>query len=100
MSTPARVILITGASSGIGCACAEHLSRCGWRVFGTSREAPAIPASGGSFTLLRMDVTDDASVEAALKAVLEKEGRLNAVLNNAGIALAGAVEVTTLEEAR
>lgn len=47
-----------------------------------------------------MDATDDASVEAALKAVLEKEGRLDAVLNNAGIGVAGAVEDTTLEEAR
>ncbi len=100
MKTDLPVILITGASSGIGRACAEHLSRHGWKVYGTSREAPALPASNEVFKLLRMDVTNEASVDSAVRFVREQEGRLDAVINNAGIALAGAVEDTTLEEAR
>lgn len=100
MSAPNRVVLITGASSGIGQACAEQLSKSGWRVFGTSREAPPVPALDGLFTMLRMDVTDTSSVEAALRFVMEREGRVDAVINNAGIALAGAVEDTTLDEGR
>lgn len=94
MSTTQRVILITGTSSGIGRACAEQLSKSGWRVYGTSREAP-----DGYDRMLRMDVTDTASVENAVRIILEKEGRLDAVINNAGIALAGAVEDTMLDEA-
>lgn len=93
-----RVVLITGASSGIGLACAVHLARKGYRVYGTSRrplDSGAIP-----FSMLAMDVTDNASVAECLEKVLEREGRLDAVVNNAGIALAGAVENTSIEEAQ
>ena len=99
MNKTQRVILITGTSSGIGRACAEQLSQSGWRVYGTSREAPATSLPGSSHRMLRMDVTDNSSVESAVRFILEKEGRLDAVINNAGIALAGAVEDTTLDEA-
>jgi NAD(P)-dependent dehydrogenase (short-subunit alcohol dehydrogenase family) len=95
-----RVVFITGASSGIGRACAEHLSRVGWRVYGGSRSAPETPASAGGATLLRVDVTSDESVQAALRAILDREGRLDAVINNAGVGFAGAAEETPVEEAR
>ncbi|MGI4847717.1 MAG: SDR family NAD(P)-dependent oxidoreductase, partial [Janthinobacterium lividum] len=56
-----RVVLVTGASSGIGRACAEHLHARGFRVYGTSRRA-ALEDSGNGFAILRMDVDQDASV--------------------------------------
>lgn len=88
-----QVILITGASSGIGQACAARLAQKGHKVFGASRH-PQGP------DLLQMDVTDDASVRRAVDLVLEKEGRLDVVVNNAGYGMAGAVEQTSLAEAQ
>jgi NAD(P)-dependent dehydrogenase (short-subunit alcohol dehydrogenase family) len=91
-----RVILITGASSGIGRACALHLTERGFRVYGTSRKAPA---EAFPFTMLEMDVTGDASVQRAIAQLAAREGRIDCVVNNAGIALAGPLEKTSLEEA-
>ena len=93
-----RVVLVTGASSGIGLACATHLAGHGYRVYGTSRRASAGPAGG--VAMLVADVTDDRSVERAVAAVLEREGRLDIVVNNAGMGIAGPVENTTIEAAR
>jgi len=92
-----KAILITGASSGIGRACAVYLSQQGHAVYGTSRRPrpDAMP-----FTMLPMDVTDDASVQQALQTILEQQGQLDAVVNNAGIGYGGAVEDTAIEEAR
>lgn len=88
-----RVGLITGASSGIGRACAAHLAACGVRVYGTSRA----PSCG---SMLQMDVTDDSSVQSAIDTILQREGRLDIVVNNAGIAIAGPLELTSIEEAQ
>lgn len=98
MSTSgAKVVLITGASSGIGRACAERLSARGHTVYGTSRK----PSSGPTgYRMLELDVTQDDSVQKAVATVLEEQGHLDAVVNNAGYALAGPVEETSLEEAR
>ncbi|HEV8070829.1 MAG TPA: SDR family oxidoreductase [Planctomycetaceae bacterium] len=97
---PRKVVLITGASSGIGQACAEHLARSGWRVFGTGRGAPPAVQAGAAFEMVTMDVDDDNSVGQAVESVLAKAGRLDAVVNNAGIAVMGAVEDTSIEEAK
>jgi NAD(P)-dependent dehydrogenase (short-subunit alcohol dehydrogenase family) len=80
---------VTGASSGIGKSCAEHLAKSGYRVYGASRRSAALP----------MDVRDDASVRAAVADLITREGRIDVVVNNAGIAIAGAVEDTSIEEA-
>jgi NAD(P)-dependent dehydrogenase (short-subunit alcohol dehydrogenase family) len=99
MSAPAnlKVILVTGASSGIGQAIARHLAARGWRVFGTSRQ----PANGfDGVDMLTMDVDDDGSVERGMAAIVAKTGRLDAVVNNAGWALMGAIEDTPIAEAR
>ena len=102
-----RVVLITGASSGIGKVCAEHLHRRGYQVYGTSRRAPKYPdglatitTQPGTFHLVPMDVTSDESVEQGIQWILNQEGRVDIVVNNAGYGLAGALEDTRLEEAK
>lgn len=91
----AQVVLITGASSGIGQACARHLARQGYRVFGTSRR----PEATAEFEMISMDVTDDESVRQGVEEVMRRAGRLDILVNNAGFGIAGAVEDTSPEEA-
>ena len=96
-ATSGKVILVTGASSGIGRACAMALARQGHCVYGTSR----LPRSADSdFTMLPMDVTDATTVQAAVQTLLEREGHIDVVVNNAGIGYGGAVEDTAIEEAQ
>ncbi len=97
-----KVVLITGASAGFGRACAEHLAHLGHRVYGTSRRA-RFPDSVGppsSAEMIPMDVCDDESVQRAVDFVHKQEGRIDVVVNNAGVGLAGAVEETSVEEAK
>ncbi len=91
------VVLITGASSGIGLMCARHLQQRGYRVYGTSRR-PA--AQSQPFTLIEMDVDDEASVQRGIEHITADAGRLDVVVNNAGYPLIGAVEDTSISEAR
>jgi NAD(P)-dependent dehydrogenase (short-subunit alcohol dehydrogenase family) len=97
---PARVVLVTGASSGFGLAIARELHAAGCRVYGTSRKAEGGFNPHGGFTLIAMDVDDDASVEAGVRHVVEREGRLDIVVSNAGMGIAGAIEDTATEEAK
>jgi len=96
----APVVLITGASSGIGRCCAEYLHRRGFRVYGTSRRAPESGDAGAGYRMIGMDVTSDESVRRGIELVLAREGRIDVVLNNAGDGIAGAVEDTSIEEAK
>jgi NAD(P)-dependent dehydrogenase (short-subunit alcohol dehydrogenase family) len=96
-SSPQKVVLITGAATGIGKACAELLAASGWRVFGGARGAPE---PHPRVDMIVMDVDDDASVRGAVATVLAKAGRLDAVINNAGFSMRGAVEDVTIEEAK
>jgi NAD(P)-dependent dehydrogenase (short-subunit alcohol dehydrogenase family) len=93
-----RIVLITGASSGIGKACAEHLAARGFRVFGAQRHS--INDNSGAVESLTMDVDDEESVDRAIQIVIERTGRFDAVVNNAGFALMGSVEDTSIEEAK
>jgi NAD(P)-dependent dehydrogenase (short-subunit alcohol dehydrogenase family) len=94
----AKVILVTGASSGFGRAIATALAAQNYRVFATAR-APSAAASAG-FTTLKLDVTQDESVAACIAEVIRAAGRIDAVINNAGIGIAGAIEDTTAAEAQ
>lgn len=101
-----RVVLIVGASSGIGYHCAMHLHRRGYRVYGTSRKASQGNEPDGRretkypFNMIQMDVDSDASVEAGINSVLRAEPTIDTVVNSAGYGLAGAVEDTSIEEAK
>jgi NAD(P)-dependent dehydrogenase (short-subunit alcohol dehydrogenase family) len=90
-----RVVLITGASSGVGQATARLLSRNGYRVFGTSR-SPAAEATP-DVEMVPLDVRSDESVAACTKAVANKAGRIDVLVNNAAYELPGALEETSIE---
>ncbi len=90
-------MLVTGASSGIGAACAARLAADGHRVFGTTRRSAA-PTAPEGVAWLTLDVRDPASVERAVAQVLDEAGRIDVLVNNAGMGLAGAVEDTTPED--
>lgn len=92
------VVLVTGATSGLGKACAERLASKGFRVYGTGRN-PTV-SEPGSFVLLKLDIMDDASVGTAVREILAREGRIDAVVCNAGYGIAGSVEETPLSEAK
>lgn len=94
-----KVILVTGASSGIGLAVASVLSSKGYRVFGTSRN-PQLAHEDRDFEMVQMDVTDELSVREALAHVVGKAGRLDVVVNNAGLGLVGPLESTSDAEVR
>lgn len=79
--TKKRIALVTGASSGIGEASAKKLLAAGYTVYGTSRRGAQ--AGTHPFALLTLDVTDDASVSAAIEALLHLEGRIDLLVNNA-----------------
>jgi NAD(P)-dependent dehydrogenase (short-subunit alcohol dehydrogenase family) len=92
------VIIVTGASTGIGKACAQYLGSKGHRVYGTSRNAPEGSTESGAFLMIRMDITDSASVARGIGLIMEREGRIDAVVNNAGIHAVGPIECTPVEE--
>ena len=93
-----RTVLVTGASSGIGAATAQLFHRRGFMVFGTSRSAG--PSSNQGFPMVKLDVNSDASVKACVEEVLKRAGQLDVLVNNAGYALDGAAEETSIEEAK
>ncbi|GAB3254538.1 oxidoreductase [Chitinimonas naiadis] len=92
------VALVTGASSGIGRATTKALQQAGYRVFGTSRKAAAGDVHG--VTMLSCDVTDEASVQAMVDEVLNQAGRIDLLVNNAGIGLLGGAEESSTAQAQ
>lgn len=99
MNMKYKVALVTGASSGIGEATAQRLSQAGYKVYGTSRRGGQ--AGQRSFEMLPLDVTQDESVDAAVQKLMQLEGRIDLLVNNAGFSTAPAgAEESSMEQVR
>ena len=96
MAEEPQVVLVTGASAGIGRATADRLHRSGWTVVGASRRG----ATSGGWQGLTMDVDDDDDVARGVTGLLRERGRLDALVAAAGWGLAGPVEATPIAEAK
>ena len=86
---------MTGAGSGIGLSASKALARDGWTVYDFSRTDRAAP----NVKHIGSDISDEAQVRAAVSRVMEEQGRIDLLLNNAGFGISGAVEFTRAEEA-
>src|SRR5207342_789080 len=99
MSIKGSIALVTGASSGIGEATAHRLAMAGYKVYGTSRHS--VQSGQQSFAMLPLDVTSDASVDAAVRELIKREGRIDLLVNNAGFGVAPAgAEESSIEQAK
>jgi NAD(P)-dependent dehydrogenase (short-subunit alcohol dehydrogenase family) len=100
MTASARpVALVTGVSSGIGRATATLLAASGYRVYGSVRAIkPEVELAG--VALVRVDVREGKSIQTAVQSILQREQRIDAMVNNAGIALLGTVEETDIAQGR
>jgi short-subunit dehydrogenase len=97
-SATGAVAIVTGASGGIGEATARALQAAGYRVFTTHRRLPTTRTPG--IESLTCDVTSDESVKVAVGQVLTKTGRIDLLVNNAGVGLFGGAEESSVEQAR
>jgi NAD(P)-dependent dehydrogenase (short-subunit alcohol dehydrogenase family) len=101
MADVSKAVLITGCSSGIGHATAERLAGSGWTVYATARRPESISdLDAKGCKTLACDVTDEASMAAAVKAVEDAEGAVGVLVNNAGYSQSGAIESVPLDKAR
>lgn len=99
MTTNRPVALVTGASSGIGKETALALVAAGFDVVGTSRDSSRVAPLGG-VTFRDLDVASDASVTTAVQQVIEQFGRIDVLVNNAGVGSMGAAEETSIAQAQ
>ena len=98
---PSKAVLVTGCSSGIGHATAARLARHGWTVYASARHLDAIAdLEPAGCRLLELDVTDEASMAAAVGAVQDQAGAVGVLVNNAGYSQSGAIETVPLDEVR
>ena len=105
-----EVVLVTGSNSGFGRVLVESLARKGYTVYASMRESSGRNAAANgeltslaqrnnlSLHVVELDVTDDASVDNAVKEVVGREGRINVLVNNAGVSYRGATEAFTVEQ--
>lgn len=91
-----QIILVTGASSGFGLTTATMLAAQGHIVYGTSRKATNLET--GNVRMLKMDVTDTLSIAKTINRITQDEGRIDVVVNNAGVGISGALELATQDE--
>jgi NAD(P)-dependent dehydrogenase (short-subunit alcohol dehydrogenase family) len=90
-----KVVLITGASSGLGESIANYLVQKGLTVYGTSRN---IEQQSKAFHTVNMDVTSDQSIQAAIQKVLRQHGRIDVLINNAGLGIASPIETLLIDD--
>jgi NAD(P)-dependent dehydrogenase (short-subunit alcohol dehydrogenase family) len=101
MADPSRAVLVTGCSSGIGAATAARLATAGWTVYATARRPETLSElEAKGCRTLALDVDDDASRKAAVQAVVDREGAVGVLVNNAGFSQSGAVESVPDERVR
>ena len=93
-----KVILVTGASSGIGLACANELQAKGHIVYGSSRNLDRLKSA--SFKPIELDVTNDASAKAAIEKIIAIEGKIDVLVNNAGNGVAGSAYAMPVDFAK
>jgi NAD(P)-dependent dehydrogenase (short-subunit alcohol dehydrogenase family) len=98
MST-SKAVLITGCSTGIGRATAQHLANGGWTVYATARRVESLSGLDGCRTLA-LDVTDEASMQAAVDTVVAEHGAVGVLINNAGYSQSGALETLSMDSVR
>ena len=91
-----KVVLITGGSSGIGKAIGDFLFHKGFTVYGTSRNPEKV--SNSLFPLIALDVREVASIQSAVATIIQEAGRLDIVINNAGVGITGPLEEIPMEE--
>ena len=96
MDNEKKVVLVTGASSGLGRSIASTLSKKGYKVFGTSRKQQ----SNSDFEMLTLDVTSDESVKSCVSTIMDKTGRIDVLINNAGFVITGAQEELSIDESK
>jgi len=101
MADISKAVLVTGCSTGIGRATAEHLASKGWNVYATARKLESIAdLEAKGCKLLALDVCDESSMQAAVGAVEQAEGAVGVLVNNAGYSQSGAVESVPLDQVR
>src|SRR3978361_1772858 len=93
-----KVILVTGASSGIGLACATALQAQGHTVYGSARDVNRLKSV--LFNPIQLDVTDDASVKAAVDKIMKAEGKIDVLVNNAGNGVTGPAYAMPVDKAK
>jgi len=91
-----KIVFITGASSGIGMAIAEFLQDKNYKVYGTSRTPEKFPNT--RVELLALDLTNTNSIKNTITKIIEKEGRIDVLINNAGAGITGSLEEIPMEE--
>ncbi len=94
MNQTPKVVLLTGASGGLGTAIAKHLSQNNYKVYGTSRKKQ----TSQYYIWVPMDLSDKISIEQAINIVMYKENRIDILINNAGIGITGSVEETAIDD--
>ena len=96
-----KIILITGASSGIGFDATKMLAQQGHKVYAAARRVELMePLKADGVHVIKMDVTDEASMQQGVETIIQAEGRIDVLINNAGYGFFGAIETVPLEEAR
>jgi NAD(P)-dependent dehydrogenase (short-subunit alcohol dehydrogenase family) len=96
-----KAVLITGCSSGIGHSTALELARRGWKVYATARKPESISdLADAGCTTLALDVTDEESRRTAVQRVIDAEGAVGVLINNAGYSQSGAVESVPIDQVR
>ena len=96
-----KIILVTGASSGIGFQTAQILANQGNTVIAAARRTELMqPLEKHGVTVIRLDVCDDQSIQQCVNAIVERHGRIDVLVNNAGYGYFGAIETVPMEEAR